>query len=91
MMKLKVDQKMKKVSRVEVLRVLHYSVKLGLEPSSAVALKGVSCTSKEGKHYFCHLLLTSHIADVPEAKDMLSVKRGSSTFSPGHTYFDAQN
>lgn len=47
MMELQFDQKLKTFSHVVVPEVLHQNVELILEPLSAVALKGITCTTND--------------------------------------------
>lgn len=73
-MEFQVDKKTKTISQVKVLRALHHSMGLSLVLPSAVALKGISCPTKDGNRLMCHLNLTSYIADLPEGEDMLIVE-----------------
>lgn len=74
----------KRVTRLELLRALHECVEFVLKPLSSKALTGASFTTSDLLHYRVHFMLSSYIADLPEAEDMCSVKRGSRTFSPCH-------
>lgn len=87
MMELHVDQNMKTFSRIEFLPALHHSVELDLGSLSAVVLKGISSTIKDGRRYLRHLVLLSCISSFPETVDMLGVKKGSPTFFPCYTIF----
>lgn len=66
------------------LKVDHHSVEQRLERLSAPALKGFCCTIKDGKHYSCQLKLMSYIEDLPEAKDIVSMKKVFLPFSFSH-------
>lgn len=64
MMRLKVDQMMEKGSGVEGLRAIRYRVELSLGLLSAAALKGLTSTTKHGKHYLYNFLQASFKADL---------------------------
>lgn len=84
-------QNMKKFSFVEGHQALYHRVELRLDPLPAVALKDISCPTNDCRRYSCHFLLTSQKADLPEAGDMVSLKRGSFKFFLYHTCFVTRN
>ena len=67
-----------------MLHALHKSIETVFQPLHESCLKGIVIRTIEGKKLRCHLLLSSYIADIPEAEDLLSVKQNTSTESPCH-------
>lgn len=81
---LRVGCKWKSFPRIQVLRALHESVERSLDPLAYVARKGIAAKSTDRRAYVFHILLCSYLSDIPEAEDMLGVKRGVLTKAPCH-------
>lgn len=77
----------RKVLKVEILSVLHYSISLALRPIIDVAISGFVLGNKSSLRSRFHTLLTFYVADKPEAEDILSVKRADTTASPCRVCF----
>lgn len=71
--------------------MIHHSVELSWGSISVHFSAGVCCITKESKHSLYHMLQISYIADPSEADNTSCVERGSSIFSPRHTFIVAQN
>ena len=74
----------RKGNREDILLALHDSIEFIFEPLMKVAMEGISFQTADFKNVRAHLMLSSYVADIPEAEDMLSIKRNTNTSSPCH-------
>lgn len=72
----------KLLSRQDRLKLLHSAISFAVDPLLNLGFKGFASITKDGKQYNCHPILSSYIADIPEAKDIMSVKQGVKTSYP---------
>lgn len=86
-----VASRRKKFPRVHIIRFFRESIEFVLHPLLTFALRGISCSTYDCKRLLFSLLLVSYIADIPEAEDMLSVKRGVGTYAPCHNCLDGKD
>lgn len=74
----------KLTKRVHQLKALHQSVNYCMEALKPKAIVGIPMTTSDGSSLHTHVLVSSYIADLPEAEDMTGIKRGGSTSFPCH-------
>lgn len=67
-----------------MLKSSHESVEFVCSDIINNAEEGILVTRSDGKKLRSHLMLSSYLADLPEAEYMTSVKRNSLTASPFH-------
>lgn len=70
------------VSRSDRIRSTHLCIETALAPLSDVAEGGFLCPDSSGIRWRCHVAIGSYCADIPEAKDLLSVRYGNITPRP---------
>lgn len=58
------------------MALLHDAIASIIEPLNAAVLPGFHVTTGDGKRRVCHPVLASYCADIPEAKDLLSISHG---------------
>lgn len=63
---------------------LHDCIIVVVEQRAECALKELFSKMYDKWSPLLHLMIASHVADLPESKDLLSVKRGNQTFKPCH-------
>ena len=74
--------KKKVLDKVNRLLALHETVEFCLEEVSKLAEVGVVCETRDKCRVRMHFLLASYVSDIPEAEDLLGLKRGNQTPSP---------
>ena len=74
----------KYVRRVQVLKALHECMNFSLQELKKNAKIGISVQTKDDLNLHAHIMLSSYIADLPEAEDMTGIKRGGNTAHPCH-------
>ena len=67
------------ISREIKLKVIHEALSLVLNAIKEVGLEGFSCLDKENKKRRCHPCIALYTCDLPEGKDMTSVRNGNSS------------
>lgn len=72
------------LSRLERLKMLHLSIDHVLSELKDVAYKGFTCVDKNSTLLVCHPCLGSYCCDLPEGKDLTSVKNGNSSLRNCH-------
>lgn len=72
------------INRLERLNMLHLSIRYILSELKEVAYRGFSCEDKEGSTRVCHPCIGSYCCDLPESKDLSSVKNGNSSMRNCH-------
>lgn len=73
-----------KFGRVDSLSARHHNVEHVLLKISRVTMQRVFNSSSDKLLFRLHMLLTSYLADLPEADDMLGVERSHLTLCPCH-------
>lgn len=68
-----------KIDRPQKLRLLHMAVDVVLQDLRKYGFTGFTCTDTEGVKRRCHPCLVSYCSDLPEAKDMTSIRNGNSS------------
>lgn len=64
---------------METLTDLHESIEIGVHPLNEQVLKKTFCQIRTGRSVIFHPKLTVYFADIPEAKHLVGVERGSRT------------
>ena len=67
------------VDRTQKLRLLHLAIDFALQYVRELGYTGFSCRDKTGLRRRCHPCLVSYCSDLPEAKDLSSVRNGNSS------------
>ena len=67
------------VDRPQKLRLLHLAMDIVLTDICNLGYCGFSCKDSEGRRRRCHPCVVSYCCDLPESKDMSSVKNGNSS------------
>ena len=79
------DERIKSgITRLERLKMLHLSITFILSELKEVAYSGFVCKNRDGVNRVCHPCLGSYCCDLPEAKDLTSVKNGNSSLRNCH-------
>ena len=78
------DKIEKGVSRAQKLRMIHHCISIALKELKEHGLGGVSCQDNHGTKWKCHLCISSYCCDLPESKDLTSVKNGNSSMRNCH-------
>lgn len=55
-----------------------------MKPLAKCAEEGLSCTTNDNRFLLFQSMIASHIPDIPEAEDLLIIKRGNQTTMPCH-------
>ena len=66
------------------MSIVHQAIQLILSPIIEMAEKGFSFQAEDGLKRVCHSVPVSFCADIPEAKDILSILHGTITARPCH-------
>ena len=67
------------INRSQRLRMLHLSISFVLKELRTTAYKGFSCLDRQRTSRVCHPCLVSYCCDLPEGKDLTSVRNGNSS------------
>ena len=70
---------MQAVDRLVRLKLLLLSISFILSDLKSTAYEGFSCLDKDGRIRICHPCLVSYSCDLPEGKDLTSVRNGSNS------------
>lgn len=76
--------RLKAHQRVVALRPLHECNDICLKPLAKKSYRGHACQPDSGTCILFHFSLTSYVADVPESKNLLEIKRRGQTKYPCH-------
>ena len=72
------------ITRLEKLKMLHLSISYILSELKEVAHRGFLCQDGNETQRVCHPCVGSYCCDLPEAKDLTSVKNGNSSLRNCH-------
>lgn len=72
------------LDRLERLKMLHLSINCILSDLKEVAYRGFTCMDKENIPRVCHPCIGSYCCDLPEGKDLTSVKNGNHSLRNCH-------
>ena len=67
------------VDRLSRLKMLHLSISFILSDLRSTAYEGFSCSDKDERIRICHPCLGSYSCDLPEGKDLTSVRNGNNS------------
>ena len=72
------------IGRLERLKMLHLSIECILSELKEKAYQGLNCVDSENVVRVCHPCISSYCCDLPEGKDLTSVKNGNSSLRNCH-------
>lgn len=71
-------------TRIDILKTVHESIAFSFVDTKRIALVGFPCKAADDHCTWFHLMIASYGTDIPEYKDLLSVKLRNRPASPCH-------
>ena len=75
-----------KFGRSERIRLVHLAITLVLNDLRKAAYSGFKCRDQEGSARRCHPCIVSYCCDMPESKDLSSIRHGNQGIRNCHRY-----